>query len=369
MRPKIGLWLVLGAVIAVVACAAAPELPPVPRYTPAQLASVHWRAVLVAGDGRLRVFDDAVASMADWLHQRGVGPDEIARLSATPATIAGHGADSASWGHILHAIRDMKAGPGEACLVYVTSHGIRGEGVELSFDGAVLWPGELDRALAIGCGNAPTVAIVSACFSGSFAAPPMERANRIVITAARADRTSFGCSADQTYTYFDRCLLANLDRAPTWQALFDAARACVEQRERRNRFVSSQPQGWFGQAVAEMPLPGSPPYSAGSHRGASRPIGPATAPCWHPQLFVASSFDRSCRPMLIQSNLGHVLARHAYGSPLGGGWAVSRCRNRVSSTPATILDIYAERRWRDRPFFISRMNCTVKLRSSTAAVR
>ena len=83
MRPKIGLWLVLGAVIAVVACAAAPELPPVPRYTPAQLASVQWRAVLVAGDGRLRVFDDAVASMADWLHQRGVGPDEIARLSAT----------------------------------------------------------------------------------------------------------------------------------------------------------------------------------------------------------------------------------------------------------------------------------------------
>jgi Peptidase C13 family len=259
MRPKFGLWLVLGAVIGVVACAAAPELPPVPRYTPAQLASVHWRAVLVAGDGRLRVFDDAVASMADWLHQRGVGPDEIARLSATPATIAGHGADSASWGHILHAIRDMKAGPGEACLVYVTSHGIRGEGVELSFDGAVLLPGELDRALAIGCGNAPTVAIVSACFSGSFAAPPMERANRIVITAARADRTSFGCSADQTYTYFDRCLLANLDRAPTWQALFDAARACVEQRERRSRFVSSQPQGWFGQAVAEMPLPGSAP--------------------------------------------------------------------------------------------------------------
>jgi hypothetical protein len=70
--------------------------------------------------------------------------------------------------------------------------------------------------------------------------------------------------------------------------------------------------------------------------------------------------------MLIQSNLGHVLGRHTYGSPLSGSFihrcyeqprhdwmeapprAVSRCRNRVSSTPATILDIHAERRSRDR---------------------
>ena len=251
---RLAAWPAMVIAIALVACASAPDLPPVPQYTPAQLDSLHWRAVLVAGDGTLRVFDNAVARMARWLRDRGVRPDEIARLSAAQAVI-GQSVESASWGHVLQAVGDMKAGPGQACFVFITSHGHRDAGVALSYDGAILRPGELDRALASGCGNAPTVAIVSACFSGGFSAAPMDRANRIIITAARADRASFGCSADQTYTYFDRCLLANLTRAGTWRDLFRTTSACVAEREQRNRFVSSEPQGWFGPAVPDLPLP------------------------------------------------------------------------------------------------------------------
>jgi len=247
-------WHLLLVAIALADCASAPRLPPVPQYTPAQLKTLHWRAVVVAGDGALRVFDNAVARMAGWLRQRGVRPDEITRLSASQAAIA-QGAESASWAHILRAVSHMKAEPGQACFVFITSHGQRDAGVALSYDGGILRPGELDRALATGCGNAPTVAIVSACFSGSFAAPPMQRANRIVITAARADRASFGCSADETYTYFDRCLLTRLTGANTWRDLFRGTAACVAERERHNGFVPSEPQGWFGPAIADLPLP------------------------------------------------------------------------------------------------------------------
>lgn len=247
-------WLVLTLAGALSACAPAPDLPPVPQYTPVQLATLQWHAVLVAGDGSLHVFDNAVLRMATWLRQRNVDPDGIIRLSAASGPAA-QGATPASWNGTLQAVRNIKAGPGQACLFFMTSHGRRDAGVALSYDGAILRPAELDSALATGCGNAPTVAIVSACFSGDFAAPPMARANRIVITAARADRASFGCGADQTYTYFDRCLLSNLNRAARWRDLVDVTRACVSRREQRNRLLPSEPQAWFGPAVQDLPMP------------------------------------------------------------------------------------------------------------------
>ncbi|MGA3400871.1 MAG: C13 family peptidase [Acetobacteraceae bacterium] len=214
------------------------------------------RAVLVAGDGSLRVFDNGVAGMAAWLRDTS-GPEagQVTQLSASPTVIARQQVGPASWHHVMQAIEGLRPAPGQACFVFITSHGIPGEGVALSYDDSVLRPAALDRALANGCGDAPTVAIVSACYSGSFARPPMARPNRIVLTAARADRPSFGCGADETYTFFDECLLHSLDRGSRWREVFAATRSCVEQREAREDEVPSRPQGWFGAAVANLPLP------------------------------------------------------------------------------------------------------------------
>lgn len=241
--------IVVAAVFAALALAAA-------QRDTAQGEAPAMRAVLVAGDGGLRVFDNGVAEMAAWLRNvAAVAPDRITLLSASRAVIARRRAGSASLHHILRAIENLKPAAGQACFVFVTSHGIEGEGVALSYGDSVLRPAALDRALTIGCGNAPTVAIVSACYSGSFARPPMARANRIVLTAARADRPSFGCGADETYTFFDECLLNSLGRGPLWRDLFAAARSCVAQREAREDEDPSMPQGWFGAAVANLPLP------------------------------------------------------------------------------------------------------------------
>jgi len=221
-----------------------------------QGAAPAMRAVLVAGDGDLRVFDNGVAGMVAWLRDMaGVEPDGITQLSASRGVMARQRAGSASLHNILRAIEGLKPASGQACFVFVTSHGIESEGVALSYDDSVLRPAALDRALAIGCGTAPTVAIVSARYSGSFARPPMARANRIVLTAARADRPSFGCGADETYTFFDECLLDSLGSGPLWRDVFVATRSCVEQREAREDEDPSMPQGWFGASVADLPLP------------------------------------------------------------------------------------------------------------------
>jgi hypothetical protein len=221
------------------------------------------RAVLVAGDGGLRVFDNAVTAMAAWLRETSKPePDTVVRLSANRRMIARLRVESASWQHIMRAIEAMKPASGQACFVFITSHGIHGEGVALSYDDHVLTPAALDRALSTGCGTAPTVAIVSACYSGSFARPPVARPNRIVLTAARADRPSFGCGADEAYTFFDECLLHSLDRGPHWRDVFAATQSCVEQREVREDEAPSMPQGWFGAAVDDLPVPHATPPAA-----------------------------------------------------------------------------------------------------------
>jgi hypothetical protein len=255
IRSGMAICLILTGIALLGACADAPSLLPVPHYDQAQLDAVQMRAVLVAGEAGLPAFDNAAAAISVWLRdQAGVTPDRITRLSASPAIAAQEGIETTTWSDVIQAIEHLKPAPGQGCFVFMTSHGIPGAGIELASN-SVLSPDQFDKALVRGCGNAPTVVVISACFSGSFAAPPMTRANRIVITAARADRTSFGCHAGATYTFFDECLLGSLRQGGSWNGLFVASAACVRERERLGSYIPSEPQEWLGSTVADMPLP------------------------------------------------------------------------------------------------------------------
>jgi len=156
---------------------------------------------------------------------------------------------------VLAAIAALPSGAEMSCFVFITSHGIHDRGIALPLSGSALTPEALDAALVHGCGDVPTVAIVSGCYSGDFAAPPVARDNRIVLTAARADRPSFGCGAGRTYTVFDQCLLGSLPDGGTWHALFDRVKACVSTEEDAEDFDPSEPQGFFGAAVRDMAVP------------------------------------------------------------------------------------------------------------------
>lgn len=212
--------------------------------------AARWQAVLVAGDNAQPVFDNAVDALTRWLADHGVPSADIHRLSAsqTPRDPA---VEPASAKRILERIASLRPAPGGRCLVFITSHGQRGEGIWLARSEEHLRPARLAQALSAGCSQVPSVVIVSSCYSGAFVGA-MRAANRIILSAARADRPSFGCQADRTYTVFDECLLAALPRAATWRAVSKASLGCVQRRERRLGVLPSQPQAAFGAAVRDL---------------------------------------------------------------------------------------------------------------------
>jgi hypothetical protein len=215
----------------------------------------HLQAVLVAGDTAQPVFDNAVRAVATWLGDQGIPGSDIHRLSAK-ASPRDPRVEPATLTRVLDRIAALQSRPGDRCFVFITSHGAEGEngGVYLSRSNELLRPAALARALAQGCGDVPTVVIVSSCYSGSFASGAMIAPNRIVLTAARADRSSFGCAADRTYTDYDACLLGTFPHAASWQAVFGETKDCVSRREQQLGERASLPQASFGAAVRKLAL-------------------------------------------------------------------------------------------------------------------
>jgi len=236
-----------------VACTADDTVPPPatqvsPAASDARIPADRWRAVLVAGDNSSPAFDNGIEALRERFAALGVR--DITSYSSAPAT---SGSALANARNVLDALR---APGGQACLVYMTSHGDE-SGFFLRPDRRLLSPASLDAALSEGCGRVPTVLIVSACHSGTFINARTRRPNRIILAAAATDRTSFGCGASDDYTYYDQCFLQQLDGASTWAGLARATQACVETLERRLRVrQQSRPQLFVGADVANLRLPG-----------------------------------------------------------------------------------------------------------------
>lgn len=77
-------------------------------------------------------------------------------------------------------------------------------------------------------------------------------ADIIVLTAARADRTSFGSSNGYQFTFYDHCFLASVNRGAAWAAIAHRIRACVERREAQVNAIASFPQTFFGARIAGL---------------------------------------------------------------------------------------------------------------------
>ena len=88
-------------------------------------------------------------------------------------------------------------------VVFITSHGGPDGGVGVQEKGRMqgtLRPLNLRQSLQQ-AGIRSKVVIVSACFSGNFI-PPFNDPDTLVLTAAAADKTSFGCEPSRDFTYF-----------------------------------------------------------------------------------------------------------------------------------------------------------------------
>jgi hypothetical protein len=93
------------------------------------------------------------------------------------------------------------------------------------------------------------VIIISACYAGAFI-DALKDSHSIIITAAAADRTSFGCGTDSDLTYFGEAFYRDaLPQAHSLREAFDKAKAAITLRERHEHVDASRPQAYFG---AEM---------------------------------------------------------------------------------------------------------------------
>ncbi len=93
------------------------------------------------------------------------------------------------------------------------------------------------------------VLVISACHSGSFINELWD-AHTIIITAAREDRTSFGCGSERDWTYFgeayfDRALRSDL----SFVSAFDRAAKAIAQREQGEDLTPSFPQMRIGRLI------------------------------------------------------------------------------------------------------------------------
>src|SRR3954471_14795921 len=159
----------------------------------------------------------------------------------------------------------------DALVVVLTSHG--------NPDGLAIVAGPREdtltplalRHMLDASGAKYRVVIISACYSGVFV-PALADPLTLVITAAAADRPSFGCEDGATWTYFgDAFFNRALRTAPSLELAFEEARRLVTARERREGFEPSNPQIAGGsELLALLARP----------KAAKAGTGPASAYAW-----------------------------------------------------------------------------------------
>jgi hypothetical protein len=193
----------------------------------------NWAAVVVAGDfhahsgAPTEAFDNARHDVAQALIKAGFDPKHLQQFSVRPQNYPGENLQPSDAGFIGNSLIALAQQAKDGCLIYFSSHG-NTQGILVG--DRLLSPGELASMVDQACGARPTVVILSACFSGVFVRT-LSDSNRAVFTAARPDRSSFGCSESDHYPYYDDCILSSFPTVGDFAALATAARTCVANKE------------------------------------------------------------------------------------------------------------------------------------------
>ena len=217
---------------------------------PSRKGETEIYTLAIAGWADLDVFvkelDGALAALAGVLPIK----DHTVRLINRPETVNTVPlANVQNFTAAVHAIANIMNKDKDVFILLMTSHGDR-TGFALQLPGSIteLTPRQIAAALdREGIKN--RVVIVSACYSGIFV-PPLANDNTIVVTAADAHHSSFGCAPERDWTYFgDAFFRQSLHPGADFKNAFDHARVLIHGWEMMDRAVPSNPQGSFGRAL------------------------------------------------------------------------------------------------------------------------
>jgi hypothetical protein len=206
----------------------------------------------VAADGGQDTFYAEVSSIKELLDERFDTAGRSVVLVNNPASLTEHPIATVSnlrttlayLGNTINTDEDI-------VLLHITTHG--SADFRLAFDLpplelAQLTPSALARMLA-DSGIKWKVIVISACFSGGFI-EALRNDNTLVITAADASHSSFGCSYDSDFTWFSEALYDEALRETfSFADAFDEAKKAVSERERAEGYAPSNPQIAMGKAM------------------------------------------------------------------------------------------------------------------------
>lgn len=224
------------------------------RLAPQHSDQVDLYVVGFAGDGTEDVFRNEVAYLDTLMSRRFGAHDRVVTLinhidslTTAPRPLA-----------TLANLRIALAGIGKAMdrdedvlLLYLTMHGTEEHELAVQLPPVLeewITPPEL-RAALDDAGIRNRVVVISACYSGGFT-PALRGPGTMVITAARADRASFGCGSESDATWFGRAWMVDgLNHGTSFVGAYDIATDEISQWEREDGETPSLPQLDAGDGV------------------------------------------------------------------------------------------------------------------------
>ncbi|OOG43157.1 peptidase C13 [Rhodanobacter sp. C06] len=205
-----------------------------------------------AGDGSEDVFRNEAEYAARMFRQRFGASAHALVLENNPASLATH--PLASWSNLEGALDGLAKvmQPDDILMLYMASHGSEDHELLVDMD-----PLPLDQIGAQDLADILKehpfkwkVVVVNACYSGGFI-PPLAGDGTLVLTAARSDRSSFGCGSESELTYFGHAWLVDaLNRSDNFVDAFAQAKAEIAQWEQRDKLTPSEPQSYVGKGIA-----------------------------------------------------------------------------------------------------------------------
>jgi hypothetical protein len=141
----------------------------------------------------------------------------------------------------------------DVLLLFVTSHGSEEHVLSVQYPALPLLEiGAKDLADALDESRVGwRVVVISACYSGGFI-EALKNDHTLVITAAAADRKSFGCNNEADFTYFGKAFFEDqLEKQFSFSLAFAAADAEILRREIADGLEPSRPQIWAPAPILE----------------------------------------------------------------------------------------------------------------------
>jgi hypothetical protein len=221
------------------------------RLAPQRPGTVDLYAIVVGGDAE-EVFRREAETVRRVLDER-LGTAGRSLSMVNDLTQPQPEATLNSIAYALRAVAKRMDPDEDVLLLHLTSHGLRNHELSLRHPALPLYalsPLYL-RSLLDETGVRNRVVIVSACFSGGFVGP-LSTGDTMVLTAASADRPSYGCSSDSQMTDFSRALyLKALARTRSLREAAVQTLDLVSEDEKARGLSHSLPQLRSGQSIDE----------------------------------------------------------------------------------------------------------------------